>query len=601
MLARCIGRTFLRYSSTISPLLHTIYPTCRSCGIKLQNTLEDAPGYYSHKPPKKYTKPEDEVYNKYLSKVPQDVQSLLLNGADHKIAPNLIKNDTYKSLKKDHHHDEPSIECQRCRDVIYRSKIKLSTPAADEFPMESLDTVVEKYVPVDGNVVYVVNMFDFPISINTDIFKHRKPQEVRFVVTKSDLAFKNNSTAIKYGLQFVQDYLLRKYHVPPKNVIILSAVTEWDILQLDEFIPDNAYFIGNVNCGKSLLLKSLLFHEDQKKPTYQTKKEKLHAEKLEDYRISGRQKSERYLSNAVKKDYEKRFKATNGPGVSYVPGFTRGPIPISLGKKTIYDVAGFINLSLHRSHEYYKMVENPAVFKAINKGAPIHKHGTFESKYETVRSQRCVSVGGLLFIEFPENSMYQLRNCINHKVDIFRNWDRMYDVATNLEAHENFRDNFLIKHSKQLFENLVRYVIPPFYGIVDLVVQGLGHINLKPTGGKLTNDLIVVYAVPGLEMVIRQPITNYIAKSFTQRDKRGNPLSKEKWVKESTLALKRYSGKDAFYSRLIKTENNGIYKDRQKDDFRAVSQFVLVGKGIKTTYNENLTITAENQYTYWVE
>ena len=55
-----------------------------------------------------------------------------------------------------------------------------------------------------------------------------------------------------------------------------------------------------------------------------------------------------------------------------------------------------------------------------------------------------------------------------------------------------------------------RYIIPPFYGTIDLVIKDIGYINIKPTGKKLTNELMVLYLHPSLEAIIRQPILNYI-------------------------------------------------------------------------------------------
>ena len=46
---------------------------------------------------------------------------------------------------------------------------------------------------------------------------------------------------------------------------------------------------------------------------------------------------------------------------------------------------------------------------------------------------------------------------------------------------------------------------------------------------------------------------NYINKTFTGQDEKGNPLPKRDWNRLSTFYLSRYTNEDPFYSKLIPT------------------------------------------------
>lgn len=609
-----------------SSLLHNLFKTCRSCGIKVQDVDPKKPGFYQisskdrskaiHlKAPthwktkgdqiKKYYKAEDDVFHKHFSEMSLQTQKLLLNGSTSDLRA--VKNNTYINELEKYETDllqpfkdpeESSIECKRCRDVTYRSNVNGSK---NEFPTSSLLDVIQDNVPPYGKIVYIINFSDFPISLNPDIFKLRSPKEVKFVVNKTDLIFEKNATAIKYGKQFIQDYMERKFNVPARNIMVSSGLINWNMKELTEFIEDDSYLIGNVNSGKSTLLKSLLYYQGTQKKQFLTRKEQLIAEKEQDNRISRKTTIplNRYAEKKVAKDFEKLFKSKIGPGVSYIPGYTRGVIPVKISdRKTVYDVAGFVNSK--EDYDYYSLVKNPAVFKDINKGAPVYEKGFYNSEYTTVRSHRAVNIGGLVFIKMPDQTVYQARNCINMGFDVFKNIDKAFEVSLKVSnTYDNFKDRFLIFHNQKLISKLKRYVVPPHYGTIDLVIQGLGHFNLKPTGAKLTNDPIVIYAVPGLEIIIRQPITNYIAKTFTGRDAKGNPLKKENLIEKSTFGIKRFTDKEPFCSSLIETANTGVYDGREKEDCKSIAEFASKARGEEIEYDESTLITAENYHNYW--
>lgn len=61
------------------------------------------------------------------------------------------------------------------------------------------------------------------------------------------------------------------------------------------------------------------------------------------------------LVNKMKQKFVSSFMTKVGPGVSYLPGFTRDVIPVEVGLKLIYDVPGFSSdVSMHQLYNSFK-------------------------------------------------------------------------------------------------------------------------------------------------------------------------------------------------------------------------------------------------------
>ncbi|KAK6459768.1 genetic interactor of prohibitins 3, mitochondrial [Scheffersomyces xylosifermentans] len=659
---------FRRYNSTLqtaitSSLLTNLFPSCKSCGVRLQSVDPKKPGYYllEEKPQKKFVKKEDEVFEKFAKELSLEDKKLLVNdftvpvskGKDketsvpesekvvNEINPQLLNNFENKAyfaselkkasqkerLKLEEKHTN-SIECIRCRDATYRSNFK--EVSKEEYPLETLDSIVTK-IPPHERVIYIINAQDFPMSLNPKIFQYRSPQEVKFIVNKADLLFKAKTVSAKYGQTFFSDYLFHKYRVPKENVMVVSGVNYWDFNKLLNFIDDNSYLIGNVNSGKSTIIKSILYTIDKSKKGKKllSSRDRTKLEKEQDVLIN-RGRSSRPLSSGEKKKeqkrYEELFRAKVGPGVSYMPGFTRGFIQIDLEEldKTIYDVPGFVNTQnqIAHHHEIYSLIESPKILKQIHKGVKVYDKGFYTSKYETVKGGRCISMGGLFYLNFPQGSMFQVRNCINADFHLFNNFSKAVNVSLNLDKFPGMVTKFFIHHNEKSLSQYRRYIIPPFYGSIDLVIQNLGHLNIKPTGKRASNEPLILHLPLGLEASIRLPITNYIAKTFTGRDAKGNPLRKEHIVSKSVLALQRYAAKYPFYSNLINSVANkeGIseemalslkqngdpfddetYNKLVNEDYARISEWASIGKGMRLSYDNNTVIDERNKFDFWIE
>ena len=594
-----------RSSSLSSALLANLVKTCSSCGVKLQNEDKLKPGYYLDKSLSQSKKPfrryEDTVFEKYLENLSVEDQKLLTN-ENEELVETINKFPKPQSLSERLQLPE-TVECVRCREAKFRSNFPRLT---EEFPIESVEKVMTN-IPPNSNLVYIINGQDFPMSIDTQIFKYTSSQSVKFVITKSDLLFKTNALSFKYGLTFVQDYLHSKFKVPRENVFITSGKTDWNSKDLLKFIDNNSYIIGHANSGKSSIIKSLLFQikrQELSKPKKLSKRELIKLQKQQDRMINDESvKVENVRKSRKDKRAEELLKQRLGPGVSYVPGFTRGFIEIVLGdqydpnSKVIYDVPGFSNLNANNG--ICDLIATNKL-KLLTKGVKVFDHGFYYSNYNTIKGNQCLTFGGINYLIPPADSIYQIRNCINAQYEIFKSFDTATEISTKLDQYPSIIGNFLTQHSKETIKELRRFIIPPHYGPIDLVFQNIGHINLIPTGSKQNNQPMILYLPKGVEAIIRQPITNYIAKSFTGRDANRNPLRKENYVSKSTFALRRYNNKEPFFSRLIPSEKYDNETIQTEMDYQAISRWISIAKGQKMDYNDE-TVIEQNRFEYWVE
>lgn len=555
-------------NSTASSIFGSLVPSCSSCGIVLQSTDRKSPGFYlpptDKANPKKKARSSDKIFEKYQLELSEEDRKLLLNELSTPVAPL----PSAPSLKHPYlpesgptKLDPNGIQCIRCRDVLYRRDIDLK-----EHPVFSNESILSNVGPL-ASVVHVVNAYDFPLSVNPLVFQYRDVNEIFVVVTKCDLLFATSSTSNRYGARFFRDYFGRKYGIPPQNIFVTSGKVDWNIRELINRLPVNAHFLGDVNSGKSTLITSLLYGDEKlllkEKRRLQLTRERINSEKNEDLLINSSQPiiKPTFASKKRELKYETQFKALNGPGTSPMPAFTRGNIRFELphSGNVVFDVPGFGV----QDHGILKWLQ-PAEIKQVTKGVNIYKRGTHESKYVTVKSNQCTTVGGLFYLTIPENAMVQVRNCINAELMVFKDVERATEVCRSKDSNKAVSKQFIVNSDAALMENLVKYTIPPFYGTIDLVIKNVGYVNIKPVGGKSSTKPFTVYLPQGAEAVIRRPIMKYIAKTLLGRDKKGNPLKREHWITKGTKEVHPYTG-EVFHSRLVRIPSN--IEDAQLADF----------------------------------
>lgn len=545
-------------------LLTRLFPQCRLCGVKLQTVDKTRPGYFVAgvaKQPLAKTQKYDEL-------------ELKLSDADRAL---LGLGPLAATSTKAHSHDlelTTAPECTRCRDVQYRLQMVQPLPPLGFHEMMD-------YVDPTAPVVVVVSALDFPMGFDGGIFRHRSPTDVRVVVNKADLWFSTNQKASKYGATFVEDYFAHKHGIPRHNVAVVLAKLGWNVAKLASWLPQDAHVVGHVNLGKLTLVGQLqLQHLRHEGDVPLTLLQRRQLEKLQDKGI--------HTTKALmKKRLHEKMALVVGPGTLYMPGYTRGVIATDISAtKTIYDVPGYDVASGHGVFGLLNaqlLAEGRHRFKHVSKGAKVFDKGDHWAHYESVTKRGQVLLfGGLFGVEFP-GGIFQVRNVTAIEPTKFRDYDKFEAVRAEPLAYDGMELKFFGVGT----ENLTRYIIPPFYGPVDVVLRGLGHLSITPTGRKELNDAIAVYLPPHLDAVARQPITGYIAKLLTGRDKNGNVLRKEN-MKKSTLALRRYAAKTPLTAQLIPSPSRAHDAD-------------AIAKWSGTPYDDTTVIDEHNRYDYWRE
>lgn len=514
-------------------------------------------------------KPSDDAYDRLLGGLSVEDRKLLLNEEDP------INQEDVAEIATEHTETgrkstKARTECKRCRDATHHAVVN-----PHELTTETVARTMTEYVIPGSPVYYVVSAMDFPMSIDPLVFSFRR--DVVVVVTKSDLLYKTWHGASAKSA-FFADYMWRKHGIPRQNTFVVSSKRGWGIRSFFDGLANNSYFIGSVNSGKSSLV-TLLMHEAL----------------LQRSRLPNARKQRKSEKDAATLGYHEakklharqmeRWKRENGPGTSHLPGYTRAVIPFVLDNKTVvHDVPGF---ALEKS--LVAAVE-PQQFRALLKGVPLFEKGLYTLEYTLVKETQVVTVGGLLFIEVPKHMMLQVRNLINHKMHIFKTMEKALDIMRHPEQYPALPDAFVVTPDVKLN----RYVIPSFYGSVDLVVRYLGYVSITPTGAKHESlSPLVVYLPEQVEAVIRQPITKYVTTTLTGRDARGNKLTKQKLKKLSTKLVQQYTGKTPFFSLLIPYPDSG--GDASPSDI--MQEYIVRAKGLGVPHAK---VGEETRYANWI-
>lgn len=629
---------FIRRQSNIAlPFLYKIEPKCRSCGIKLQTNDPTKPGYFiqpnettatSNNSGTKYIKYENKLFDKLKNELPPEDQDLLLSNTFN-TNPQQKEDATFSLVNQEGESvrevieklytvepDENSHDCIRCRQMTYNSNYEMNP---QNYPIDQLQHVLHN-IPIDAPLVYLFSASDFPIGIDPGIFKFRKPGDIYFIMTKADnLIEKTKEASQNYTKQFIQDYLHTKYKLPRNHVFVSLGKDNWSCQQLYHFIPNGSYIIGNTNCGKSTLIKSLLLDEElQKKKQLQLKS------KHENVKLPPS------LVNRMKQKFVSSFMTKVGPGISYLPGFTRDVIPVEVGLKLVYDVPGFnSDVSMHQLYNSFKSSKD---IHRLIKGAKTFKSGMYKSPYVTIKGPQVINLEGLGFLQLPKGGLYQLRNITNLQPHVFSDILKTKSVLHN-GVPQALESKFALDMKGKTLENSYdKYLIPPFYGTIDLVIENFGYLNLKPVGTKRTNELMKLYLHPGVNAIIRDPIANYIAKTFSGKDRYGNPVSKDEYFKKSRFHLIRYKGKHPIYSQLCPVKNSGaaggaiddvfrfelvsqdelgegvdveqVKKEIRDEEYRQLNEWVgkqSVDTGDRLLYDDDFDMDEQTKYKFWKE
>ncbi|ODQ80553.1 hypothetical protein BABINDRAFT_124816 [Babjeviella inositovora NRRL Y-12698] len=498
---------------------------CDSCGVSLQKDVPGESGYFVMPRPK--TKKAVRHTVSHLSAVDQ---RLLLNAdvfetdeefmkftsstgeAPHQVTDEIVRAEAAVQVAAGgqkvtcdtphtHEASAPPMEfskliCLRCHDAVHSNKFTLEAPS----PMNE----ILRKIPPGSQLVHVINAFDFPHGLYP--LEDCDSCEVIYVINKTDLLFPNEVNAATLGHAYFANVLRNAVGARAENVFVASAKCDWSVRRLVKRLGPVTYIVGEVNSGKSTLIKTIL-------------------------NLS----SAEHLWGIPSKEV--------GPGASYFPGFTKENIKYKVHDKlTLVDVPGCARAGAG-IYDYMQ----PRDIAAIGRGEKVIRKNQYHERYETVRGGQAYSMGGFAYVVPPRGVIAQVVKHSAARQWVFSGMEKAkYTCAKRDRSNEK-----IFSVGEDSVEKLRRYVIPRFHGSIDVVVKGVGYLTIKPTSRKTDSEagssrempdisntiatprvisdiygasstssartsessFFEIYAPEHVEILIREPIRFYISKS----------------------------------------------------------------------------------------
>ncbi|KAK9366969.1 hypothetical protein V1509DRAFT_627853 [Lipomyces kononenkoae] len=415
--------------------------------------------------------------------------------------------------------------CQRCHSLYHHNKPFVLPPFEHKRIFEML--------PADRkvNIVHVIDAYDFPMSVlplqRLLNLYNRSAKRIIYVITRADLLVNKEGLVLQHLRPYFLDLLHQINQVhrfslanapklsdnpdtslwnmgfgidEPNTVLAQSSVEEnvrllgqelqqrdkihrtdlhlvssrvgWSIRKLFESLPEESYFIGYSNVGKSRLVQALL---------------NLNGQVIRDSNVS--------KASHLKTDKE------SGPGASYLPGMTRSMMS--------YDVRAFG--ALKKVHDLPGIEDcNGNMWNIVKPNAikPLVKGRFYEPKkreYTVVHHGQCLNIAGLILIETPEMQIIAWTSIGQSglvKMYVNRDLERSMEVLKSTDPSLKLSVRPDIPHE---YECAGAFRIDGLG--TDIVVRGLGFVELRvsgriPEGGAL----IRVHAPKGVNVTARKPI-----------------------------------------------------------------------------------------------
>lgn len=446
---------------------------CMTCGIGLQFTDKDKVGFCKVPEFKSWnlqTRSKDVEYYKAYSKLDDEGKKILEEGME-KLNSNLTK-ERILNEKKERGvkitEEGIPLSCVRCYDAVHHSKFDLP-----ENRISNYERVMDS-IPENAALVHVSSAYDFPLGL----MKVKKGNRAIHVVNKADLLFSNFKAPNRYGIQYFADVVERL--TGSRSTHLVCSNNQWNIADLLDALPRLSYLVGYVNTGKTLLANKL---------------------------------RNRALSNV-----NDQHKWEPAQGSSFLPGLTRGNIEVDLVGKRTFDTPGV--LPAKTTYDAIK----PDYVKSAMTGVPLYSVRIKEARYRSVHGGQCYTAGGIAYVIPPEGTLLQIVSVTKGNPHAFRDLEKAKEVIA--KQPKSFQG---ICVKPETTKNLVRYVIPPFYGKIDLVIKDYGYFQITPIGRyDDTCDLFEVWAPEGVVVGVRQAIASFVTKSVPL-DKKGKKM--KKWAK----------------------------------------------------------------------
>lgn len=515
----------------IKNLRRRLLLSCSSCGVALQTEDSAYPGFYVN-PGSKENKirvaENDKMkllntdwYAEKLKELEETLEDERLND----FAKFKKENDLSEETEPNFPETIPSVKsrklkrlhCQRCKNALHHS-------VYDEAQHQTypIDELLDQ-VPADATVVYVASSLDFPLSINRKVFEKIDRKRMFFAITKADCFYSDPKGPHRTGATYFRDSMQRLYGVDPERVFLLSGKRGWNTKYLVQKMPrGSVYFIGEVNSGKSTLIKELVYNDN--------------------------------LDLKPNSDF--------GPGISPLPSFTRSPMEYDLSKgTTIVDMPGYTP----EEKGMYKYVLSDHIQQVFSEPVMVNEFKVLKGtatpwiplKPKNFNGKRVLSVAGFFYLKPPADAVIKIKSGIPGKAHTFSSIDSA--ITTCHERADGIKPYFYTTIDSA--EDLVRYVIPPFYANVDLVISGLGYVRIKPTGKRETKGLFEVYVPKNVKVIAREPIYKFLYRSKGFADSSGNKVLKKNIVSKGQTELKRVPHDKPIFTRLVPVPMGATQKE----------------------------------------
>lgn len=419
------------------------------------------------------------------------------------------------------------IECKRCQNLKQHGIYDIHGCDVDS---------VMNNIPDNATVVHVVSLFDFPLSCNSEIMKNRDPKSIYYAVTKADLFYRKEVQIERTGLEYVRDVLKEYMNADPAKVFLVSSIKAWDINPFINKIPaGDVYFVGRANSGKSTLIKSIIASE------YKIKLDDKVVKKIEN-------KKKSYLENV----------GIASPGTYYIPGFTKEVQKFQYkGKYNLFDTPGFFpqNGGIY-SHMLGGVIRKKLRYSQFTPEQR-NRYTKIKVKGPKIFSGKSMySYGGFFYLVPPKNVVMKTCLSFNRSESNFEARYADFKRAAEINKTRPVQIGKRYGVKPEAFDKLVRYVIPPFYGNIDIVIQDLGFLSIQPTSSvDNVEGLFQIYVPEGTRVIIRESIFKYAYKTHDTVDETGNRLRKDNISKRGATVLKSIYDEDKLhFSELIKVD-----------------------------------------------
>ncbi|KAG0674658.1 Mitochondrial ribosome small subunit biogenesis protein [Pichia californica] len=411
------------------------------------------------------------------------------------------------------------VECLRCKNLRNHGLFDIN--------QSKVENILEK-IPANATIVNVISFFDFPLSCNKELIKGRNPKDIYYVVTKADLFFRQEVQLNRTGLIYVQDFLQKYLDADRNKVFLVSTNKSWNNNDLLQKLPNGkVYLVGRANAGKSSLIRSLIAYN--------------HGIDIQD----------KVVKNIEKKNMNYLEKVgLDSPGTNHIPGFTREFQKFKITDKlTIFDTPGIFP----EDHGIYRYL-SPDILRKKPKYPGFVPEDLRRFTKTSIKGPKIYngkslfSYAGYFYLQPPAGAIF--KRCIGIK-----SGEKKFEVRypsmkraaeLNEERPKQLGNRYAVK--PEAYVKLRRYVIPPFYGTFDIVIQDIGFISIQPTNSPTaTNGLYQIWVPEGVRVIVRESIFNFIYKTHGLVDETGNKLKKEKIASRGVTRLRRLSDEDKLH------------------------------------------------------